>query len=159
MTKTHGEESVCYTGFQILDSQNKEVTLNVASYDDTGIWSKEDSADNALKYTYGYYCSDKKGFDSNGFHKDGESEVVTFTLEDSIAEFPKFEIQQADGMGYNPKDWTLEAFDENDGQWVVIYETTNFDFNREDEILTLSSISFIYHSFLCLVGAEIVVDF
>ena len=127
-TANHGSSAVCVGRLKLLNKGKQVPFPSGTKSQHKGLWSGGYHSDNLIK-TSGYYCSENGSFKNN---KGGEEVLVTMP---SAVAFDSFSLQQHDGMGYSPKDFTVMGLG-TDGKWVQLLKKTGFKFEKASATAT-----------------------
>jgi len=128
-TVNHGSSAVCVGRLKLLNKGKQVPFPSGTKSQHKGLWSAAYHSDNLIK-TSGYYCSENGSFKNS---KGGEEVLVTMP---SAVAFDSFSLQQYDGMGYSPKDFTVMGLG-TDGKWVQLLKKTGFKFPKAGAVSTL----------------------
>ena len=130
-TANHGSSAVCVGRLKLLNKGKQVPFPSGTKSEHKGLWSSGYHSDNLIK-TSGYYCSESGSFKNS---KGGEEVLVTMP---SAVAFDSFSLQQWDGMGYSPKDFTVMGLGTG-GNWVSLLKTTGFKFAKASATATFKT--------------------
>ena len=130
-TANHGSSAVCVGRLKLLNKGKQVPFPSGSKSQHKGLWSAAYHSDNLIK-TSGYYCSENGSFKNS---KGGEEVLVTMP---SAVAFDSFSLQQYDGMGYSPKDFTVMGLGTN-GKWVELLKQTGFKFAKASATATFKN--------------------